>query len=77
MSRRTGLTRLEVERRARGLTQRDLAELAGLLSAAVGRLERSQTGYAYAVMRVAAALDRPVEALFDRDGRARPWEDRS
>lgn len=77
MSRRTGLTRLEVERGARGLTQRDLAELAGLSSASVCRLENGQTTHAGAVMRTAAALDRPVEALFDRDGRARPWEDRS
>lgn len=72
MSLHKGLTRIEVARRLRGLSQQELAELAGLSTPTVRRLEHGKTTRAYAVLRIAAALERPVEDLFDGEGRPRP-----
>jgi len=57
------LTRLEVERRARGLTQAQLAELAGCAAQTVGGVERSRLNPSSILLRsLAMALEFPGDA---------------
>ena len=73
------LTRLEAERRARGLTQAELAELAGCAPKTVGGVERSRLTPSSILLRsFAMALDFPGDAaalLADAFDRPDPRED--
>jgi transcriptional regulator with XRE-family HTH domain len=66
------VTPLKVYRVAAGLTQRQLADIAGTYQEHLSRLERGTTAPVQEEKdALAAALGVPPEALFDDDGKGR------
>jgi transcriptional regulator with XRE-family HTH domain len=61
--------RVRVLREGRGLTQAQLAERAGIEPRSIQRVEAGQTGSLGTLVRLAAALDVPIDRMFRRPAR--------